>query len=197
MSSRYAPFVAASAAMDTPARDPATARRGTGAFQAIASYIFGGNKGGQKIAMTTPVLTTSDDRMRFMMPSAYAAPEALPVPSNQAVQVEAVPGAMYAARAFNGVADEAACAAQLQQLKVVGIAARCCAMLGNTCCCCCTPSAHASIYLMRGMRISTSLSLHRQASWGMGMRMVTRGRWLGTTTRAPRPHSGAMRCCCL
>ena len=107
--------------MDTPARDPATARRGTGAFQAIAGYIFGGNDGGQKIAMTTPVITTSDERMQFMMPTKFAAPTALPAPSNKAVQVEAVPGMLYAARAFNGVADEAACALQLEQLKV-----RCC-----------------------------------------------------------------------
>lgn len=114
---RYQPFVAATAPMDTPAKDPATARRGTGAFQAIAGYIFGGNKDGQKIAMTTPVLTTSDATMQFMMPSAYAEPAALPTPSNAAVRVERVEGAVYAARAFSGAADEAACAVQLQQLK--------------------------------------------------------------------------------
>ncbi len=57
--------------MTLPARNPEQSSKGTGAFQAIAGYIFGGNDAGEKIAMTTPVLTTRGGTMQFMMPSVY------------------------------------------------------------------------------------------------------------------------------
>mmetsp|Transcript_41589 Transcript_41589/g.83321 ORF Transcript_41589/g.83321 Transcript_41589/m.83321 type:complete len:194 (-) Transcript_41589:177-758(-) len=52
---------------------------GPGAFNALAGYIFGGNQEEQKMAMTTPVISSPQtNTMSFVMPSAYWTPESQP-----------------------------------------------------------------------------------------------------------------------
>lgn len=45
--------------------NPASA--GMKAFNALAKYIFGGNAAGAKMAMTTPVFTSTDGTMQFVV----------------------------------------------------------------------------------------------------------------------------------
>jgi len=50
--------------------------RGAGGFQALAGYLFGGNQEGERLAMTTPVISASNAageraKMSFVMPSSY------------------------------------------------------------------------------------------------------------------------------
>jgi len=49
---------------------------GAGAFQALAGYLFGGNQEGERLAMTTPVISASNaagerEKMSFVMPSNF------------------------------------------------------------------------------------------------------------------------------
>ncbi len=58
-------------------------------FRTLASYIFGGNATGEKIAMTVPVAQTPVGAdawtVRFMMPAAFR-PETLPAPDRAAIR---------------------------------------------------------------------------------------------------------------
>ncbi len=75
---RYEPFLVAEAPLDdaptssstssdnTRSVDPAGA--GRKAFGALAAYIFGkGNAAGEAMKMTTPVFSTTDGRMQFVI----------------------------------------------------------------------------------------------------------------------------------
>jgi SOUL heme-binding protein len=93
------------------------------AFQILAGYIFGANKGhskidmtspveiapeGEKIAMTSPVeinKTSNALVMRFFMPHRYSLTD-LPKPTNQKVKLIAVPASTDAALMFSGSPDE-------------------------------------------------------------------------------------------
>ena len=102
-------------------------------FRLLAGYIFGGNATRQKIAMTAPVTKTAtsekiamtppvtliagvgDWAVRFTMPARYSLAD-LPVPSNTAVRIRAVPAARFAVLRFSGLAGEATVAAKTERL---------------------------------------------------------------------------------
>ena len=91
------------------------------AFRVLAGYIFGGNDGGQSIAMTTPVTTQTEsagtriamttpvetrtdaagEYMTFTMPSEFSMEE-LPTPSDPRVELLEAPGQRVASLRFSG-----------------------------------------------------------------------------------------------
>jgi hypothetical protein len=95
------------------------------AFRTIAGYIFGANKGrekidmtapveigsaGKKIAMTAPGEVKSSDGalvMRFFMPAKYSR-EQLPEPSDPRVKLIELPTTTVAVLRFSGSTDDAA-----------------------------------------------------------------------------------------
>lgn len=109
-------------------------------FRLLAGYIFGGNKGrtkiamtapvsqqaatgarvaGEKIAMTAPVgMSGSNGKwaVRFTMPSAYRL-EDLPQPDNARVALQAVPARRVAVLKFSGIAREATIAEHTRALE--------------------------------------------------------------------------------
>ena len=93
-------------------------------FQKLAAYIFGGNQGRAKIAMTSPVAQTPQGdkiamtspvtqnptdpgqwSVQFMMPSAYRL-ENLPEPNDPDVNFRLVPRRAMAALTFSGVVND-------------------------------------------------------------------------------------------
>lgn len=114
----YEPYLAAE--VTVKARPDAALRQG---FRTLAGYIFGGNDGGAKVAMTSPVtrepakiaMTSPVTRepagpeaftVRFMMPRAYTA-ETLPAPDNRAIRIVTVEPGLRAVARFSGYATEA------------------------------------------------------------------------------------------
>lgn len=109
-------------------------------FRLLASYIFGANATRQKIAMTAPVTKTATSEkiamtapvtliaevgqwfVRFTMPARYTLAD-LPVPTNNAVTIKAVPASRSAVLRFSGLAGEAKVAAQTKRLMAF-VAAR-------------------------------------------------------------------------
>jgi hypothetical protein len=95
------------------------------AFRAIAGYIFGANKGGRKIDMTSPVEITSSGKkiamtapvevkssdsslvMRFFMPAEYSRDQ-LPEPSDPRVKLIEMPPTTVAVLRFSGSTSDAA-----------------------------------------------------------------------------------------
>lgn len=98
----------------------------TAGFRLLAGYIFGGNQGqrkiamtapvtqaaapvGEKIAMTAPVTQTAAGpsrwRVSFTMPRAYTL-DTLPAPNDARVQFTTVPGEKRAAIRFDGFSTE-------------------------------------------------------------------------------------------
>jgi len=90
-------------------------------FRLLAGYIFGGNQGRQKIAMTAPVTKIAkgetiamtapvtmvagaqDWLVRFTMPGQYTLAD-LPIPNDPAVTLHAMPAQRCAVRRFSGTA---------------------------------------------------------------------------------------------
>jgi hypothetical protein len=68
-------------------------------FRVLASYIFGGNVEGEKIAMTAPVVT--DERMSFILPEGLPA-DSVPAPDGQPIEFTAVPPRKVATLRFSG-----------------------------------------------------------------------------------------------
>ncbi|WP_439597341.1 SOUL family heme-binding protein [Falsiroseomonas sp.] len=107
---RYAPRLAA----ETEIAADETASREQG-FRLLAGYIFGGNRGSARIAMTAPVAqqpvriamtapvaqsaTVNGHRIRFFLPAALRDP---PVPNDPQVRVVEVPAETYAVLRFTG-----------------------------------------------------------------------------------------------
>lgn len=78
-------------------------------FRVLAGYIFGGNKEGQSIAMTSPVHMEFDDSgstMSFVMPSNMEM-ESLPTPNDSGISFEKSNEKYVVAVRFGGWADDA------------------------------------------------------------------------------------------
>lgn len=93
---------------------------GNQGFRVLAKYIFGGNRGSRKIAMTAPVSQEKADGMkvemtapvtqeksgdryaiRFMMPSEYSLEE-LPEPNDARITLREIPARRFAAVRYSG-----------------------------------------------------------------------------------------------
>lgn len=103
------------------------------AFRIVAGYIFGANKGKQKISMTAPVEITSPGTkiamttpveinksgsallMRFFMPEEYSRND-LPEPSDPRVKLVALPPSMVAVLRFSGSTEDAAVSTRTAEL---------------------------------------------------------------------------------
>jgi hypothetical protein len=80
---------------------------GSTGFRKLAGYIFGGNKGENKISMTTPVrmdINDSISTMSFVMPSKYNS-ENLPIPNDKQVMIRTMPEEYVAIIKFGGYAS--------------------------------------------------------------------------------------------
>lgn len=77
-------------------------------FRSLAGYIFGGNEGEQKIAMTAPVhmeMGADSSRMRFVMPEGLDWNN-MPTPDDPSVKLERLPEEVVAALRFGGFAND-------------------------------------------------------------------------------------------
>jgi hypothetical protein len=127
---RYAPRIAA----ETEIEGGVEAARNDG-FRRLAGYIFGGNRGAARIAMTAPVAQAPAEgariamtapvaqapagagrwTIRFFMPAEWTL-ASLPVPNDPAVRLVEVPGETMAVLRFSGDRGEAAVAAREAEL---------------------------------------------------------------------------------
>lgn len=129
----YGPRIAAET---TVPGDPERARNV--GFRRLAGYIFGGNRGGQtiamtapvgqhatagqQIAMTAPVVQAADAErgwvIRFFMPSKWTM-ETLPTPDDEQVRLVTVPPQTVAVLKFSGDRSPAAVATRTAELRNV------------------------------------------------------------------------------
>ena len=126
----YAPRIQAQVTVEG-AREDAT---NTG-FRILAGYIFGGNTGQEKIAMTAPVSTSADTSEKiamtapvstqsvdqgytvsFKMPYKWTL-DTLPVPDDDRIQLVEVPGYQAAVRSFSGRVNPKKIDAQGEKLR--------------------------------------------------------------------------------
>ena len=125
---RYESRIAAETTID--ANEEAARNEG---FRRLARYIFGGNQGktkiamtapvaqqqGQKIAMTTPVAAQRGEAgqwvIRFFMPSEHTM-DSLPTPNDERVQLVTVPSERVAVLRFSGLANPEAVATRTTEL---------------------------------------------------------------------------------
>lgn len=112
----YAPYLVAQVEVEG-ARRSAISK----GFRMLARYIFGGNEGGEKIAMTVPVAQVPDGpswAIRFMMPSA-ASEKGLPRPNDARVEMVEVPGGMEGIIVFSGMTPPGVLKSQEAKLRAV------------------------------------------------------------------------------
>lgn len=125
---RYGSRIAAETTID--ADEEAARNEG---FRRLARYIFGGNQGNAKIAMTAPVVQEKGQKIamtapvatqrggggqwviRFFMPSEHTL-DTLPTPNDERVHLVTVPGERVAVLRFTGIASSQAVAARTEEL---------------------------------------------------------------------------------
>ena len=131
---RYGSRIAAETTID--ANEEAARNEG---FRRLAGYIFGGNQGKTKIAMTAPVAQQNASRspggqkiamtapvaaarggagqwvIRFFMPSEHTV-DSLPTPNDERVRLVEVPGERVAVLRFSGIATSEAIAERTEEL---------------------------------------------------------------------------------
>lgn len=80
---------------------------GSNGFRTIANYIFGGNEGNQKIAMTAPVVMSMGDSasMYFVMPKQYSKDQ-LPKPANNNVAIMEESAKVLAVLRYGGFSSD-------------------------------------------------------------------------------------------
>ena len=108
---RYGPRLAA----ETTVAGEETGARSQG-FSRLAAYIFGGNAGSARIAMTAPVAQAGGAEghlIRFFLPAALRDP---PAPNDVRVRIVEVPGETVAVFRFSGGTDPATVAAARARL---------------------------------------------------------------------------------
>lgn len=128
---RYAPYVVAEVTVQGSFNEA-----GNQAFRLLANYIFGGNQGERKLAMTAPVLqapqpgmkmamtapvtqqTQSDGSqlVQFVLPAAITLTTA-PLPTNPRVRLREEPARLVAVQRYSGGWSEAAYREQLELLQ--------------------------------------------------------------------------------
>jgi SOUL heme-binding protein len=108
------------------------AKAGNDAFGRLAGYIFGGNTGSQKIAMTAPVVQTGTTiamtapvvqtataegswRVQFTMPTSWTL-QTLPTPNDARVVLRAMPARRMVALRYSGTWSDANYAEHLELL---------------------------------------------------------------------------------
>lgn len=86
-------------------------------FSILAGYIFGGNSGQQKIAMTSPVVMDMDEQitMKFLVPAQYDL-DNMPKPDNIEVKFKTEEERKMAAITFEGFANDEKIAAYRDKL---------------------------------------------------------------------------------
>lgn len=91
-------------------------------FRALAGYIFGGNAGAEKMAMTTPVAQTPQSgaawTVRFMMPADRTL-ASLPRPKNAAVRLVELPPRRVIALRFSGSPSDGALSDAADRLRAI------------------------------------------------------------------------------
>lgn len=85
----YQPFAVVEANMPAPGQASGVKQVQGGAFRELAGFLFGGNAEGQKMSMTTPVITSDTGAMQFVLPLASADDAPAPLPTSS-VQVKTV-----------------------------------------------------------------------------------------------------------
>ena len=94
---------------------------GSAAFGTLAGYIFGKNQGGQRMAMTTPVISTPE-KMQFYMGTKASSTGDLPAPNDPGVELKEIAGGLWAVISFGGFGDEATAAAKADELTRLAVA---------------------------------------------------------------------------